>query len=125
MTVQTQPFWDQLHSLYLAGELGQLLELADAVEQTVWRDLIRAHAALERALVRQKTVIKLAAHSGHIDWHGLAVSSNAASILLRGRLVDAGISGIHTPLAVRAAHQRLMTSLDEAGYRALLKTSAV
>jgi len=125
MKAQTQPFWDQLQSLYLAGELGQLLELADAVEQPIWRDLIRAHTALERALVRQQTVIKLAAHSGDIDWHGLAVSTNAAAILLRGRLLDAGISGIHTPLAVRAAHQRLMASLDEAGYRALLKTSAV
>ena len=123
MTAQSQPFWDQLHSLYLAGEVGQLLELADAVEQPIWTDLIRAHAALERAQVRQQTVIKLAAHAGHIDWHGLAVASNAAATLLRGRLVDAGISGTHTPLAVRAAHQRLMTSLDEAGYRALLKTS--
>ena len=125
MEAQNQPFWDQLHSLYLAGEVGQLLELADAVEQPIWQDLIRAHAALERAQVRQQTVIKLAAHAGDIDWHGLAVSSNAAAILLRQRLLDAGISGIHTPLAVRAAHQRLMTSLDEAGYRALLKTPAV
>ena len=130
MKAQSLPFWDQLHSLYLAGEVGQLLELADAVEQTVWRDLISAHARLERALDHQQSTIRRAYVSDKvmpapIDWHGLSVSVYAKKSLLRTRLLDAGIAGIYTEVAgqlLDLGHQRFVVSLSESAYLALIRT---
>jgi hypothetical protein len=60
-----------------------------------------------------------------IDWHGLSVSVYAKKSLLRTRLLDAGIAGIYTDVAISARHQRFVVSLSESAYLALIRTADV
>jgi len=115
------PFWAQLHSLYVAGEVEQLIELAGAVEQPRWLRLLEAHSRYQKCIDDSlKYCIKSRMAGTPIDTDGLGVKRWFWGTQLRECLADAGVGLPFSLLAVADHHDRWVASLPFVGYAVMV-----
>ena len=98
------PFWAQLHSLYVAGEVEQLIELATAVEQPRWLRLLEAHSHYQKC----------------IDDSVTSYTRRFWCTKLREYLTDVRVWLPCSLLAIEQHHHRWVASLPPVGYAVMV-----